>query len=174
MTKESKKTYVLTGCVLVLVVMFFAGCTTTENVPKDQSTEQIETQVPLSPEGQFAQKLSDALDTGSIEDALVLFDTMPEELRDNLELKQLHASLLLSAGRLDEASALTEELLVAAPGNEDVLILSVMLAKAKGDANGKSEAIKEVLAIDPTNSDANIVLAEEQMLVIILLKTNYF
>ena len=32
MTKESKKTYVLTGCVLVLVVMFFAGCTTTENV----------------------------------------------------------------------------------------------------------------------------------------------
>ncbi len=117
----------------------------------------------VSPEVRFAQNLNTALEKGSLEDALKLFDTMPEASKTE-ETQALKASLLLSAGRDAEAEALAQELLAAHPNDIDVLQLNVMVAKKKGDSRKKSEYIKRILAIDPKNAGANIELGSEQAL----------
>ena len=79
-------------------------------------------------------------------------------------MQLIYASLLVSAGRLEEASRVTDKLLASHPDNTDVMMLSVMLAKASGDSSAKNARLKELLAIDPHNSDANVALADDQML----------
>lgn len=112
----------------------------------------------------FAQRLQKALDEGTIEDALALFQELPPEYEDDMDMQLIYASLLVSAGKLDEASDVTNKLLASHPENSDVMMLSVMLAKASGDSATKNAKIKELLKTDPTNSDANVALAEDQML----------
>ena len=117
----------------------------------------------VSKEVQFAQDLSDMLSVGTIDDALAMFDSLPDATLTG-ELQTVKAALLLSAGRSDEASVLAKDLLAKNPNDLDVLQLNVMLAKQRGDASTKSTLLKQILAIDPNNADANIELGDEQAL----------
>lgn len=113
---------------------------------------------------QFVQKLSLILENGSVDQALNLFDSIPDELKSDTDMMCLKASLLLSADRTKEASELAAELLAKEPSNISVLEINVMAAKKKGDKSKKNQIIKQILAVDANNPGANIELADEQAL----------
>ena len=148
-------------------ILFFACASTPES-----DSEELREEAPVVREEEpevfttvnFAQRLQRILQEGTIEEALAAFQNLPPEYENDLEMQLLYASLLVSAGRLEEASTLTDKLLAAHPGNTDVLTLSMMLAKASGDTATKNAKLKELLKADPNNSDANVALAEDQML----------
>ena len=143
-----------------------AGATITTNAskaaaaPAKKTTQKTK---PVSPEVQFAQDLDAALSSGSIDDAIALFDKAPQAAQTEA-LQTVKAALLLSAGRDAEADALAKDLLAKNPKDLDVLQLNVMLAKQRGDAATKSKLLKQILTIDPNNADANIELGGEQAL----------
>ncbi len=117
-----------------------------------------------SAEVQFAEKLSDALEHGSAEDALNLFEKYDEKITQQSDMQALKASILLSSGNDAEAEKIAKNLLQQEPKNLDVLELNVMIAKKKGDKTTKSTLIRQILAIDPKNVNANIELGDEQSL----------
>ena len=119
---------------------------------------------PVSPEVQFAQNVSNNLQSGNMEQALALFDNMPAGSEKDSDLQTLKASLLLSMGKGAEAEVLAKELLETNPDDVDVLGLNVMVAKQKGDAKTKSALLKKIITIDPKNADANLELGDEQAL----------
>ena len=82
----------------------------------------------------FAESLRTHLDKNDIDGAIKLFDTLPAKLASDKELKILKASLLLSAGKPDEASHISSELLKSNGGDMDVLELNAQLALASGKA----------------------------------------
>lgn len=159
--------------------LFFSCGSTPTGEPQSEDTSVIEEAPEVSeskvqePEVQepevfttvnFAQRLQKVLEEGTNEDALALFQELPPEYEDDLDMQLIYASLLVSAGKLDEASKVTDKLLASHPKNSDVMMLSVMLAKASGNTAQKNAKLKELLKNDPHNSDANVALADDQML----------
>ena len=59
----------------------------------------------------FVEKLNSVLSKGTLSDALELFQTMPANLQDDVDLCTLQASLLLSAGKTNEAEKIAVSLL---------------------------------------------------------------
>lgn len=117
-----------------------------------------------STEFAFVRSVSEALENGTLDQAIRLFDTIPDSLKDDTDMMSLKASLLLSAGKTDEAESIALSLLDKEPGNIDVLNLNAMVAKQKGDKVSKAKFLKQVIQIEPNNPEANIELADEQTL----------
>ncbi len=113
-------------------------------------------------ETNFAQKLSQVLQNGTLSEALTLFENMPENLKGDVDLKTLHASLLLSAGKTGDAEKIASDLLSKQPKNVDVLLLNSMIAKQKNNAVKKIQYLNQIVAIEPNNPEANIELGNDQ------------
>lgn len=151
------------GIIMASSLLF--SCTSTsvsEKTTKSDIPEPVEEELPFSV--RFVQRLQALLDEGKDEEAINLFQELPAEYENDVELQLIHASLLVSSNRLEEASALTDKLLLIAPENKDVLMLSVMLAKASGDKSKKTATINQLLKADPNHPQANVELAQEQTL----------
>lgn len=118
------------------------------------------------PRVKFVQGLQKFLAAGELEKAISSFDDLSENLSSDTGLMLIKASLLISANRLDEASAVLNELEAKDASNIDVLEMKIMVAKAQGPkgAAAKSSAISKVLAIDPNNTAANVELGQEQVI----------
>lgn len=112
-------------------------------------------------DAQFAAELGNALENGTAEDALKLFEG---HSTDDPGLLSLKASLLLSSGDVKSASALASKLLKDNPEDIDILTLNVMTAKQSGDTVKKNQCLRKIIALDPKNPDANIELGDEQAL----------
>lgn len=142
--------------------------TTQKTAAQSKTTQTVQTTAPQSAKPasaqdvKFVENLSAALDKGDVNQALALFDKMGSGASPSLQT--LHASLLLSAGRDSDAEKLAKDLLAANPKDLDVLSLNVMIAKKKGDVRTKSTLIRQILAIDQFNADANVELGGEQAL----------
>ncbi|MCR4790306.1 MAG: tetratricopeptide repeat protein [Treponemataceae bacterium] len=117
-----------------------------------------------SAEEQFAEKLKYTLEHGSNADALLLFDDMPIGLKRNYDINLLHASLLISEKRLDEAAQVADLLEKIDPDNSENLVIRSLIAKQKGDKKTKTALLKEILKNDPKNSDAYVELGNDYML----------
>lgn len=115
-----------------------------------------------SSEINFVKKLDSALEKGTLLEAISLFDSMPAELQEDVDLRTLQASLLLSAGKTSDAEKIASGLLTKEPKNIDVLLLNAMVAKQKKNNVKKQQYLKQILAIQPNNPDANIELGNEQ------------
>lgn len=176
MRKQSSLSLVIwTSLVGLCSIVFFSCVSTPEPSPQDTTeeisvAEKVEDNSEIIEEPEvfttvnFAEKLQKVLEEGTVEDALALFKELPPEYEDDMDMQLLYASLLISAGRFKEASVVTDKLLASHPENTDVMMLSVMLAKASGDTATKNKKLKELLAVDPSNSEANVALADDQML----------
>lgn len=166
MNKHHVKWLALLG--LCSFLLFSCGSTPTEEPQSELSSITEEYSEMSEPEVfttvNFAQKLQELLKEGTNEDALALFQELPPEYEDDLDMQLIYASLLVSADKLEEAAKVTDNLLASHPENSDVMMLSVMLAKASGDSAKKNAKLKELLKNDPNNSDANVALADDQML----------
>lgn len=131
-----------------------------KNVEKVEKTEETKKGFTVS---EFAQQLSDASANGGIEESLKLFDTVPEENKNEYAVRYMHASLLLSANNPKEAKPIAETLLAEYPKDKDVLFLNALIAKASGDRNKKSDYLQALIKLDPYNPEANAELGNEQM-----------
>jgi len=174
MTQLVRKTLSLTAILFLTAVFVSAqGVKKTTTTTKKTGTATAKTSVSAAPataadsatpqEIQFVEKLSTALDKGDLNQALALFDKNPSAA-SSVGMQSLKASLLLSAGRDKEAETVAKELLASNPKDVDILSLNVMIAKKKGDARTKSTLIRQILAIDKFNADANVELGGEQAL----------
>lgn len=141
-----------------------------EVIPEPEPEPEVEPEPEPEPftVTNFVGELQDFLSENSIEDTLLLFDTVPEEYADNFSLNYLQAALSISSGDYSKAGELAESLSERAPDNTDILMLQAVIAKANGDSKKKQEILKKVVEKEPYNTDANTELAEEQML-----KSNY-
>ena len=112
----------------------------------------------------FAAKLQKYLDAGDFAGALALFDGLSSDLANDFEILFLKASILFSAGKLDDADALCTRLLSVQSDNLDVLELRSMIAKFRGDTRKRAADLKAILSKDPQNVQANIELGEDYAL----------
>ena len=112
----------------------------------------------------FIEKLQSYLDSEDFDSALKLFDTLSSDMAGDFDLLLIKASILFSAGRLDDADALCVRLLSVQKDNLDVIELRSMIAKMKGDKSQRNSTLKQILQKDPKNVAANIELAEDYSL----------
>lgn len=113
---------------------------------------------------EFVSELQNFLNSGDIEGAVRHFDSLPASLKDDEDLQILKASLLLSAGRLDEAQSVADSLLAKKDGNVEVLELKAQIAVAKQDKATLKATSEKLLSINPYNPTANIITANQYAL----------
>ena len=112
----------------------------------------------------FAKKLQALLAKGSVKEAIALFDKIPAECKDDLDLKLVLASLYVSDANYDMAIKVADEVLAVDEGNMDALEIKTLCAKAKGDTGAYKAAAQAILATDPYNAQINIMEGDEQAL----------
>ncbi len=159
-----------------LLISTLSGCKTTpaEEVPESQITEpelveekkaEPEKETPADPPNiAFAKKLQELLAKGDVKAAIALFDSIPRELKDDLELKLVLASLYVSDGDYKMAIQTADEVLAVDPSNLSALEIKTLCAKASGDKSAYNAASKEILAADPYNVQVNIMQGDDQAL----------
>ncbi len=112
----------------------------------------------------FAKELQALLAKGDVKGAIALFDEIPDELKDDLDLKLVLASLYVSDADYDMAINVADEVLAIDSGNLEALEIKTLCAKAKGDNTAYTAAAKAILATDPYNAQINIMQGDEQAL----------
>ena len=112
----------------------------------------------------FAQDLQKNLMEGNIDKAIQLYDTIPENLKNDADLMLLKASLLLSVNRIDDAKAIINDL--KSLGNDSIELLEVELEiiNAGGKFSEIQNAANALLLKDPKNVTANLILGNQQAL----------
>ena len=133
-------------------------------INEDQKKAAEQNKKAPSEEAGFALQLQAALQAGSLEDAIALFDSMPASLLSNADLQKLRASLLISAGKTADAQKVIAELEQKNSSDIEIKEMKIVLAKASNNAAAKSAAIREIIALDPTNPSANVELGGERVL----------
>ena len=152
-------------CVSFAGNIFAADLSITENEQnKKAQPEKTSSEKAPSQEAEFALGLQAALQEGSLQNAIALFDSMPASLAGNTDLQKLRASLLISDGKTAEAQKVITELEQKNSSDIEIKEMKIVLAKASNNAAAKSAAIKELLVLDPNNPGANIELGEEKVL----------
>lgn len=135
-----------------------------ENKTLVENKSRVEKEPEDPPNVKFAKELQKLLKADDLEGALVLFETIPEELYAEKDMKILHASLLFSAKKYDEAQKIADLILQEFPGDMDALELSSMIAKVRGDKTKQKALNDSILKTDPYNVAVNIQQAENYAL----------
>jgi len=102
----------------------------------------------------FAEQLSRLLSAGKNDEALALFDTVPEPDASETSILLLKLSIMLSSGRLEESAVLANRMEQSSPDNPDVLYIQAVLAGARNDGTARSKYLNRVLAVQPGSSQA--------------------
>ena len=109
----------------------------------------------------FAEKVKNSLNSGSKEETLALFETMPESLKNSPDMLVLQASVLLSAGKIAEASDLVEKLKSVAPDARETAELSLLTAKLSKNRAKYAEVLAQLAQSKNGKDLANIEYAED-------------
>lgn len=113
---------------------------------------------------QFVMELQKELGTGDMDGAIALFQSIPEELNDDLGLKALLGALEYSSGDFNSAIKVANEILSVEKNNMEALELLYKCYKAKNNRKAFTEIENKILAINPYNPTVNIQKAEENVL----------
>ena len=174
-----KKTRIF-GFILISAVLALSGCKTTDVVTDDETKtviektedksvkEQLKEEKPKEPEDPpniaFAKKLKETLAKGSVKEAIALFDEIPDELKTDVDLKMVLASLYISDGQYDKAVEIANEILILNPDNLAAMELLTICARATSNDSLYKETSKKILAVDPYNVQVNLMEGENQAL----------
>ncbi|MGP1490195.1 MAG: tetratricopeptide repeat protein [Treponema sp.] len=102
----------------------------------------------------FGEQLSLLLSEQKWDEAVALFDTLPDEDRNSLAIQNLKAAVLISIGRIAQAETVAKALEKRYPNELDVLYTMAMIAQAKNDKKMRSTYLKKILKLDPDNIQA--------------------
>lgn len=153
---------------LILITAIFASCAgqpgpttgaeanpTGDSVAAQPEKPAPESDVPAPwTSVSFAQSLSERLNARDYEAALALFDSVPAEEAVKPEMRKLRLSILISAGKLDDAKSLEAELESELPGDTEVLYAGAMIATAENDRSKRLEFLNRILKVNPNDSAA--------------------
>ena len=117
---------------------------------------------PDPPNIAFAKQLQVFLANRDVKGAIAFFDQIPPELKDDVDLKLVLASLYVSDGQYNKAIEVADEVLAVEPGNLSALEIKTLCAKASGNSSAYKAAAKQILATDPYNVQVNIMQGDEQ------------
>jgi len=92
------------------------------------------------------------------DEAIALFDTIPQPQRDNSSLRLIRASILSSAGKYAEARAGVEAIIASEPGNIDALFLLAAIEGVSGRRRQQQTALERIIAIESDNAEALVTL----------------
>lgn len=159
---------------LITVTLLLAACASTgtseagssdnTEAPSTEKQETKKEEPKDPPEVAFAKKLQAKLESRDINGALALFDTIPEEIAEDKDMVFLHASLYVSAGKLDKAAELGALLEEKYPDDLEILEMNAIVAKNSGDKQKYKTYSSQILAKDPNNAAMNIEAAQEHAL----------
>jgi tetratricopeptide (TPR) repeat protein len=102
----------------------------------------------------FGESLEKLLADGKFDAALALFDSIREPDASDVSIRTLKLSVLISAGKTDEAAALANELESKFPDNADILYIQATLAGVRNDRTTRIKYLNRMLQINPRNGEA--------------------
>jgi tetratricopeptide (TPR) repeat protein len=166
--KINEKSFIVSLSLVLILTLSVFSCETTETEFTDEgkvveSTKEEPKEEVFTVQN-FFEKLSMVLSNGTVEEALALYENVPEEYVNNFDLQYVKASLYVSASDYENAKLVAYQLKEANPDNTEVLMLLATIAKATDSKAEKTTILKEILAKDPQHSGANTELGHEQML----------
>ncbi len=164
----ARLTAVLAGILIFAAVSFFISCGSTppvedvpktaelpEDVPVTEDTSPVDaTPVDTSSEEYILTEISRALSNGEQERALALFDTLKPEDAEKTGIKLLKASVLVSAGKLDDARNIVTDIAAAEPDNAEAFFSLSFIEGASGNERAQRAALEKIISIDPDNAEA--------------------
>ena len=163
--------FVAVAICAALIATGFTGCGTAPKNPAPEKEAPVVQENPKEdlakpqpddpPDVKFVKKLHEYLDRKDTRGAIALFDKIPKELEDKLDLKLLLGALLYSDAQYDEAIDVANAVLVVEPENIEALELISMSTKAKGDKAGDKKIADKILEVDPYNPAVNIQKAQD-------------
>ncbi|AEF86473.1 putative lipoprotein [Treponema primitia ZAS-2] len=110
-----------------------------------------------APEGSLQAILSavaEFLSQGDYDGALACFDRLEPEDAASTGIRLLRASVLSSAGRMGDARAIADEILLKEPTNTEALFVLATLESAQGKAREQRALLEKILTIDPKHVQA--------------------
>ncbi len=166
---KSKLLMLLAASIMLASSVIVTGCATApkteESAPEITKAEPKKESKKAEPEDppniKFAKQLQALLEKGDIKAAISHFDSIPDSLKDDIELKNLLGALYYSDSQYENAISTANEILTVEAENMDALELLSMCARAMGDNKGYKAASNKILAADPYNTSANVQKAEE-------------
>lgn len=178
---EKMKKNKIISAILIGALLIISSCATksTETVTDETTVAPAETE-PAKPAKKeekkpepkpedppnikFAKMLQERLNANDTEGAIALFEKIPEELKDDIDLKLLLGALYYSNSQFQNSITVAEEVLSVDNANMDALELISMCNHAMGDKKSYQETSKRILEVDPYNSSANIQRAQDFVL----------
>ncbi|HKL85840.1 MAG TPA: tetratricopeptide repeat protein [Treponemataceae bacterium] len=153
-----KKMPIVIMSIFISVILTFSCKTTAPSLPVEKPSTSEEKEVPFT-RVRFATELEKLVSENRYDDALALFDTVPEPDASDSAIQILKLSILISARYLDEAENLVVELEAQYPGNIEILYIQAMLATARADQTKRTKYLNAILKIEPNNASALTGLA---------------
>ena len=133
-----------------------------ENNPPEQSKEPERVYTPVEAVIIQVQKYINA---GKRDVAVSYLENLEDpELQKDFSIRMILCSLLISQKEYEKATVICEALKSEYPGNVDVLELSAMLNRAKGNQSESKAELTEILKKDPKNPEANKAMGDATML----------
>ena len=158
---------VLKKAVCIYCIITTLSCLSAQNTkpnhtqPGRQKTEKAATSDntaepvdEISPRVIFGQQLRTLLSEQKWDEAVNLFDTLPEDDRDSLSIRNLKVAVFVSTGRLKDAEETAKALETQYPNNLNVLYTMTMVAQAKNDIKMRKTYLHKILKLDPNNVQA--------------------
>ncbi len=141
--------------------LFFFSCKTAP-APTSGTAQKTEERQPAATKGfsreDFGKSLENFLNAGKYDEALALFDTIPETDAADPSIQTLKLSILVSAGKLAEAAVLADKLEAQNPNDADILYVQAVLAGARKDQANRKKYLSRVLEVRPNDSQAMTAL----------------
>ena len=109
-----------------------------------RSDNKAEAKEEIPPRVIFGQQLSALLSEQKWDEAIALFDTLPEEDRVSLSIRNLKVAVLISTGRIKDAEATAKALEKQYPSDLNVLYTMTMVAQAKNDKKMRRTYLKKI------------------------------
>lgn len=159
LNEENMKTTIkpITGLygflISVATISILVSCSSTPKTTESKSTPPQYTRIA------FAEQLGGLLEEKKTDEAIALFDSVPEPDASDPAIKMLKLSILVSARKLEEATALAEELAKARPNDPEILYVQAIISTAKNETAKRTGYLEEILKIDPRHSLALTGLA---------------
>ncbi|MCR4578871.1 MAG: tetratricopeptide repeat protein [Treponema sp.] len=147
--------------IALFTAIFITACATK---PAGEETPAAPAPVDEPADVRFVKKLQTCLDRKDIQGAIYCFFNLPEELEDNLELKNLLGALYFSNEQYDEATEVANTILSIEEDNIKALELLAMINRAKGDKKSYKAVADKILIAEPYNPTINIQKAEDYAL----------
>lgn len=115
----------------------------------------------VSPDVLFVRQIQEALANGDMDQAIALFQNVPEGVTLTTGLKMILASLYYSNAQYSDSISTCDSILAVEPANSDALELKALCYYASGNKTAYKAAQDEILKKDPNNPTINIQKAED-------------